>query len=44
MCSYLKAPVNDYQIVCVKTVMQILDRLGIRYKSEADDDGYRIVS
>ena len=22
-CSYLKAPVNDYQIVCVKTVMQI---------------------
>lgn len=23
MCSYLKAPVNDYQIVCVKTVMQI---------------------
>ncbi len=30
--------------VHVKTVMQILDRLGIRYKSEADDDGYRIVS
>jgi hypothetical protein len=29
--------------VHVRTILQVLDRKGVKYKSESDDDGYRII-
>lgn len=29
--------------VHVKSILQVLDKKGVKYKSEADDDGYRII-